>query len=172
VITLADQLAPALANKLDDWTAEQLGMLRKLYLVRDDPSYGKLTVQLEELRVQLRKVESEAPTTLVFRERTEPRDAFVLTRGEYDQQGKKVERKTPEFLPPMEDHLSHDRLGLAKWLISAKHPLTSRVAINRFWQQVFGIGLVETSEDFGSQGTPPSHLALLDCGNVLPRHRK
>ncbi|NOZ41395.1 MAG: DUF1553 domain-containing protein [Planctomycetes bacterium] len=161
-ITLADQLAPAMATKLSDWKTEQLDMLRKLYLIRDDPNYGKLTSQLDELQAQLRLVESEAPTTLVFRERSKPRDAFVLNRGEYDQPGNKVERKTPEFLPPLGDKQSHDRLGLANWLVADNHPLTSRVAVNRFWQQVFGIGLVETSEDFGSQGTRPSHPDLLD----------
>ena len=161
-IFLTDKLQPALGKPISEWTPDQTKKLQQLYLIRKDSTYRQLTEQLEEFRLQFRQVESEIATTLVFRERDKPREAFILNRGEYDQPGEKVERKTPKFLPPLDEALSQDRLGLATWLVSDDHPLTSRVAVNRFWQQVFGIGIVETSEDFGSQGSPPSHPDLLD----------
>ena len=108
------------------------------------------------------KLSSDIPTTLVWKELDKPRKAHILSRGQYDQPGDAVERATPGFLPSFPDDASKDRLGLAIWLASADHPLTSRVAVNRFWQNLFGTGLVKTSEDFGSQGEPPTHPELLD----------
>ena len=115
-----------------------------------------------DVEKQQRDLDGQIPTTLVMRERMEPKEAFILRRGEYDQKGDKVERATPAFLPPMGSDLPRNRLGLARWLVSDDNPLTARVAVNRFWQQVFGTGLVKTAEDFGNQGEPPSHPALLD----------
>jgi hypothetical protein len=92
----------------------------------------------------------------------QPRESFILKRGEYDQRGDKVARATPAILPPMPEGAPQTRLSLAQWFLAEEHPLTSRVAVNRFWQQVFGTGLVKTAEDFGAQGEPPSHPELLD----------
>ena len=124
--------------------------------------FAPMQAELDAIAKQRSAVESKIPTTLVMKERASPKDAFVLKRGLYDQKGDKVTRATPAALPAMADDLSRDRLGLAKWLVAAEQPLTARVTVNRFWQQLFGTGIVKTSEDFGNQGERPSHPELLD----------
>jgi hypothetical protein len=126
-------------------------------------SIEPLTAKIEQLERHRKSVEEQFPTTLVFREKGgEPKPAFLLKRGEYDQRGDKVERAVPAFLPPLPPGAPMNRLGLAEWLIAPNHPLTARVAVNRFWLQLFGTGIVKTAEDFGAQGEPPSHPELLD----------
>ena len=100
------------------------------------------------------------------------RETFLLNRGEYQKPGAKVTFTTPAFLPPLPKDAPKNRLGLAQWLISAEHPLTSRVAVNRFWQNLFGLGLVKTSEDFGVQGDIPENRELLDWLAVEFREKK
>ena len=92
----------------------------------------------------------------------EPRDAHLLVRGNYDRPGERVARATPAWLPPMPADAPNNRLGLALWLVDPSHPLTARVAVNRYWQMLFGTGLVKSADNFGSQGELPSHPALLD----------
>ena len=146
----------------ESWTTAEHEALQHFYLLRQDEAFQQDTEQLEALVNQLRSEKLAVPISLVFRERKKPRDAFVLQRGQYDQPGAPVVRATPTSLPPMSDDLPRNRLGLAQWLVAEENPLVSRVAVNRFWQQFFGRGLVETSEDFGSQGAVPSHPELLD----------
>jgi len=110
-------------------------------------------------------IEKAIPITFVMADLPEARESFVMDRGAYDKPTAKVSRRVPEFLPPLEakpEDRDYNRLDFANWLVSGNHPLTARVTVNRFWQQFFGTGLVETSADFGSQGTPPSHPELLD----------
>jgi hypothetical protein len=101
--------------------------------------------------------------TFVMQERagSEP-IAHVLNRGQYDQPKDEVHPGVPAVLPPMSASYPRNRLGLAEWLVEPSNPLTARVTVNRFWQELFGTGLVKTAEDFGSQGEPPSHPELLD----------
>jgi hypothetical protein len=101
-------------------------------------------------------------SVMVMQEMEQPRATHLLKRGEYDQKGPPVEAGTPGCLPPMPSDAPRNRLGLARWLVDPKHPLTARVAVNRLWQLVFGTGLVASSDDFGAQGEPPSHPELLD----------
>ncbi|HLW64261.1 MAG TPA: PSD1 and planctomycete cytochrome C domain-containing protein [Gemmataceae bacterium] len=147
-------------------TADQQKQLRDYFL---EHAWSKTRAVFDPLHQQQRALEQERdkldaaiPATLVSKENDTPKPAFMLKRGEYDKRGEQVDRQTPAFLPPMSADLPKNRLGFAKWLVDRNHPLTARVAANRFWQQLFGTGLVKTEEDFGSQGEPPSHPELLD----------
>ncbi len=121
-----------------------------------------LFADLAEVQQKRNTLDAELTTTLVMEEREEPRGAYVLARGEYQNRREQVYPQTPAVLPEMPEDVMLNRLGFAQWLLSPEHPLTARVAINRFWQDVFGVGIVETAEDFGTQGTPPVHPELLD----------
>src|SRR5213078_2363304 len=101
------------------------------------------------------------PTVMVMKEGP-PRGAFVLKRGAYDAHGDKVSAGLPHVLPPLPEGYPNNRLGLARWLVNRSNPLTARVTVNRFWQMLFGVGLVKTVEDFGSQGEWPTNPELLD----------
>jgi hypothetical protein len=122
-----------------------------------------LREEVASLKGRQTELESAIPTTMVMQE-ANPRETFVLMRGQYDKPDKnqKVDANVPGFLSPLPADSPQNRLGLAKWLIDPQHPLMSRVTVNRYWQLVFGTGLVKTADDFGSQGEPPSHPELLD----------
>ncbi len=127
-----------------------------------DPDHRRLTDRNAELTQQIDKSDLEIPTTLVMEEMATPRPTHILIRGVYNKKGDEVTAGTPAALPPMSSDLPRNRLGLAKWLVDPANPLTARVAVNRLWQSLFGVGLVRTAEDFGMQGEPPSHPELLD----------
>jgi len=128
-------------------------------------SVQKLAI-LEEIK-HIEKAKSAyletVPGAMIMAERWPPRQATILIGGAYDAPGEPVVRNTPAFLPPMKPKEGiYTRMDLAAWLVSPDHPLTARVAVNRIWQQFFGVGLVKTAEDFGAQGEWPSHPELLD----------
>ena len=124
--------------------------------------FGRRWTDGKPCRDQLRRLEGLFPSTLVMEDMSQPRQAHVLIRGQYDQPGPPVQPGVPAILPSLPPDAPPNRLGLARWLVDPTHPLTARVTVNRFWQQYFGMGLVATTEDFGSQGEWPSHPQLLD----------
>ena len=105
---------------------------------------------------------TEPQSTMVMDVAPDPRETFILNRGQYDQPLEKVTANSLSVLPPLEQEKDANRLDLAKWLTRPDHPLTARVTVNRFWQMLFGAGIVKTAADFGAQGSLPSHPELLD----------
>lgn len=135
---------------------------KSFYLDRFASQRKPLEAELRTLRKQQYERIDTIREVMVMEEMKTPRQAFILERGQYDSYGEAVFPETPESVLPMPKDLPKNRLGLAKWLTSAENPLTARVTVNRFWQSLFGRGLVKTAEDFGSQGDLPSHPELLD----------
>ncbi len=158
-----DAIGKILSIAADQRTAEQNEVLLQYYLKQFDEPYRALNETIVPIEQEQQEIERlPVPRSMVMYELPTPRDAFVLERGEYDKRGAKVERLVPAVLPPLPPDAPVNRLGLAKWLVHPDHPLTARVQVNRFWQQLFGAGLVNTSENFGSQGQPPTHPELFD----------
>ena len=147
-------------------TPEQQKALRE-YFVQNVNSgtraaFAALNAKIAEINKQKTDLDAAIPATMVSEDLPSPRESFVLIRGAYDKKGEPVTRGVPAILPPLPEGVPNNRLGLAKWLVSPDHPLTSRVIVNRYWQQFFGTGIVKTAEDFGAQGTWPTHPELLD----------
>ena len=129
-----------------------------------DPVQKKQVSSFRQLMVDRAALDKATPATMVLSEMPQPRTTYILDRGEYDKpmKDKVLEPGVPSVLGSLTDGVPKNRLALAKWLVSREQPLTARVTVNRFWQQLFGVGLVKTVEDFGSQGEWPSHPKLLD----------
>jgi hypothetical protein len=161
---LPPDIAPILKTTVDQRTPAQQQRLTGLYR-KSLPEFRDLAEKIRRLegrRLQLENV--SYVETMVMRRRAEPRATYLLVRGRYDQpdESEKLLPQVPAALSALPPGAPADRLGLARWLLDAEHPLTARVAVNRYWQSLFGVGLVATSEDFGSQGELPSHPDLLD----------
>ena len=124
--------------------------------------FAALHKQREELEEQSKEIENAIPKTMVMKAMAERTPAHVLLRGDFEQKGERVEPGVPAILPPLPSGLPQNRLALAHWLADPGNPLVARVAVNRFWKQFFGAGLVRTMEDFGVRGELPSHPLLLD----------
>jgi cytochrome c553 len=151
---------PFLALPIPDVEAKIAALKSEIEAVTQDPG-PEAKERLPTLKKSLAEVEKTVPVSLVMDDAT-PRETFILLRGEFDQIGEKVTATTPAVMPPLRADLPRNRLGLAQWLVDPANPLPARVTVNRYWQMLFGTGLVSTSEDFGSQGEPPSHPELID----------
>ena len=127
-----------------------------------DPKVGKLTRREEELGAIVASATKSVPTTMVMLQQEKATPAYVLMRGDFQNPGEQVTPDVPALFPPMAEGQPRNRLGLARWMSDPRHPLVSRVAVNRYWKQLFGVGLVKTLGDLGTQGDRPSHPRLLD----------
>ena len=137
--------------------------LKDAYLASYDRPRQKLTAELADLEATQETLRKRGTTTLVMQEKTDSKPiAHILLRGNYLAEGEEVSAATPPALPPMAQDLPRNRLGLARWIMSRQDPLVARVTVNRLWSQLFGTGIVETTEDFGVMGARPSNQDLLD----------
>ncbi len=146
----------------DQLNAAQRQGLLEYYLAHVSPTVKAGRDALNALRREHNALVNPIPEIMVMKELPQPKPAHLLKRGSYDAPGEAVTANTPSALPPFPNDQPRNRLGLAKWLLDPKHPLTTRVTVNRYWQLLFGKGLVETSDNFGSQGAQPTHPELLD----------
>ncbi len=157
----SNPLLPILATPADNRSAEQLKTLHAHYLNNQDAAYKQMVKESDRLKAEEKELRKPLTTVMVMQDTK--RETFLLARGAYNSPtGDKVEPGTPDVLPPMPKDAARNRLGLAQWLFQADHPLTARVAVNRYWQMLFDRGIVATPEDFGGQGSFPSHPQLLD----------
>ncbi len=148
----------------DKQNEEQKQLSDDAFRASFNADYFEKQNQLAGLKSRRIEIEKNTPTTMILKELDQPRETFVLNRGQYDQPdpAKQERPGIPAFLPQPNPELPRNRLGLARWLVDARNPLTARVAVNRFWQHYFGNGLVETPENFGVQSPAPLQQDLLD----------
>ena len=143
-------------------TEKETDELYAWWLTNMDASFRQAASRVTALEEEEAFIKSRGTTTFVASEKTSAPEAYVLQRGEYDKRRDKVSPATPASLPPMPTNAPKNRLGLAQWLLMPENPLPTRVTVNRFWQEVFGNGIVKSSGDFGITGELPTHPELLD----------
>ena len=160
----ADVIDQLLLVAEEERTDNQQKQLREHFLTQVHGPYQETLQVQTKLQQRLQELRKPLSTVMIMANQEKPRMTYVLMRGQYDSPDKErpVEPGTPQMLPPLSAEGASTRLELAQWMVRPDHPLTSRVAVNRFWQLVFGTGIVRSTEDFGSQGEWPSHPELLD----------
>ena len=162
----------ARSKALEDLTVDEKRVLGLHFLNVHDESYRARFEAAKDAEREIREVRRRGAVTHVMQEQEgSAAEAHILFRGMYDQRQEKVPATTPGFLPSTAGSGPMNRMDLANWLVNDSNPLTARVAVNRFWQQLFGTGLVRTGDDFGAQGEPPSHPELLDWLSVEFREK-
>jgi len=158
--TLPGPTQVALEKEIGERDEAQKKLIVELYKTTE---HARQAFPLVKEIAELKAVEPVIPTTMVLHKREEPRETHIHRRGNFLDKGARVVANVPAVLPPLPNGASEgDRLDFAKWLVDPANPLTPRVIVNRYWQRFFGTGIVETENDFGTQGTPPTHPQLLD----------
>jgi hypothetical protein len=157
-----DYAAEIAALPASQWTTDQWHVMSEFYLNHVDPSNQAIQRNIASFNKELDRLSQGGDLTQVSWEKPSLAYAHVLTRGVYTARTERVEADTPHFLSPLPSGESHNRLALARWTVSPANPLTPRVAVNRMWYELFGNGIVETTEDFGIMGQRPTHPELLD----------
>ena len=155
-------LSSILSKPAAERTAAEKQQLYLWWLSAHDKPTQEISARLVRAEKARTDLSRRGTAAYVMQEKPTPPMAYVLHRGAYDQRREQVQPATPQALPPMPEALPRNRLGFAKWLLLPENPLTARVTVNRFWQEIFGVGLVRTSGDFGITGEQPSHPELLD----------
>ncbi|WP_170864402.1 DUF1553 domain-containing protein [Fodinibius roseus] len=164
ILALADndELARIMAQSPELRSRYQKQLLFDHYLLQEDAEFNSYFSELNDLRTRKSQLTDTLPEVMVMRERIKPRKTYLLKRGIYSNRGEEVKPGVPNSITDFPDDLPKNRRGLARWLVSPENPLTSRVIVNRYWQNYFGKGIVDTPGDFGNQGSLPSHPELLD----------
>jgi hypothetical protein len=157
-----DYVSEVVRRPMAGWTEDEFKAVSDFYFLQEDEITRALVAQLPALNTELERLAAGGSLALVSEESAGLAYADVLARGIYSQRRERVRPGVPQFLPPLPPGAPLDRRGLAEWTVSAGNPLTARVAVNRMWQELFGTGLVETTEDFGTVGARPSHPQLLE----------
>jgi hypothetical protein len=161
-LPLEDYVAEIISKPREQWNRDQWHAVNEFYFNQVDESAKALHSQIQQMDAELDKLSVGGDVSLVAVERPTVAYADILTRGVYTARKERVEANTPHFLPALPAGVPHNRLALADWTVSPQNPLTARVTVNRMWNELFGAGLVETTEDFGIMGQRPSHPELLD----------
>ena len=161
-LPIEDYVAEVTGKPTGTWNDDQWHAVSEFYLNSVDPAFRAVKDEIAQLNPLLDKLSKGGAITMVAWERPSLAYADVLTRGVYTARIERVEANTPHFLPPLPAGMPHNRLALAKWVVSPENPLTARVTVNRMWYEIFGTGIVETTEDFGIMGQRPSDPELLD----------
>jgi hypothetical protein len=161
-LPLEDYVAEITTKPAGQWDRDQWHAVTEFYFANVDDSAKAMESQIQQMDAELDKLSQGGEISLVAEEKPSVAYADVLTRGVYTARKERVEANTPHFLPPLPAGAPHNRLALADWTVSPENPLTARVTVNRMWNELFGAGLVETTEDFGIMGQRPSHPELLD----------
>ena len=162
VSPLPESLVAAIATPTIERSDEQKKSIVDHYRILSESPIAKSNAVLESAKKAKAEYDKSIPTVMVMQETSQPRDCFVLVRGQYDKAGEKVTAALPAAFPPLPAGAPNNRLGVARWLVDPSHPLTSRVQVNRYWELFFGVGIVKSSENFGMQSQFPSHPELLD----------
>jgi hypothetical protein len=162
VLALPEDVRTALSLPAEKRTAEQQKALQ-VELQLQEPGRAPLQAEVNRIKAQLDALNKTVPSTLVMRERARPRETFIHVRGDFLRHGARVEADVFAVLSPLPQGVKQpNRLDFARWLVDPANPLTARVTVNRLWQVYFGRGIVDTENDFGTQGDRPSHPELLD----------